>query len=81
MKYTFNIVMCQNSFSLFQTWHGAKHCYAVQFDSSFNELDVHSRSQDYGKGRTCAVILLIKLHEGTQIHDGWLYKGGDCGVL
>ena len=30
----------------------------LQFDSSLNDLDVHSRSQGYGKATTCAVIVL-----------------------
>ena len=30
----------------------------LQFDYSLNDFNIHSRSQVYGKGRTCAVILL-----------------------
>ena len=35
----------------------AKHDLTLQFDSSVNEVDIHSRSQDHGKAGTCAVIL------------------------
>ena len=44
-----------------------KHCLILQFDSSLNDLDVHSRSQVYGKCRTYAVILFVKLHEAAQM--------------
>ena len=43
---------------LFQTWSDAEHGWALQFDSSLNDLDVHSRSQGYGKARAYVVILL-----------------------
>ena len=35
----------------------------LQFDFGLNDLDVHSRSQGYGKARTCGV----RLHEATQM--------------
>ena len=49
MKYTFNIVMCQDICEPI--------CFK-QFDSCLNDLDVNSRAQGYGKSGTCAVILL-----------------------
>ena len=60
MKHTFDTVMYQDTCELinFQTWYGAKHYLTLQCDSSLNDLDVHSGSQGYDKGRTCAVIVL-----------------------
>ena len=60
MKYTFNIVMCQDTYKLI--------CFklsvirkatkqTLQFDSSLNDLDVQPRSQSYRKTITCAAIL------------------------
>ena len=43
---------------LFQTLCDAKHNQTVQCNSSLNDLDIHPRSQGYGKARSCAVILL-----------------------
>ena len=42
---------------LFQTRYDAKHYLTLQFDSRFNDIDVHWRPHGYGKDRTCAVIL------------------------
>ena len=43
---------------LSQTWYGARHDETLQFDSSVNDLDCHTRLQVYGKARTYAAILL-----------------------
>ena len=42
---------------LFQTWYDSEHDWTLQFDPGLNELDVPSRSQDYGKARSRTVIL------------------------
>ena len=56
----FNIVLCQDTCEVicFKLGLILKHDEALQFDSSLNYLDVHTRSQDYGKAGTCAVILM-----------------------
>ena len=43
---------------LIQTWHDARQDKSLQYDSSFNDLEIHSRSQGYGKAWTCSVSLL-----------------------
>ena len=45
-----------NQFS--QTWYDARHDWTLQFDTSLNDLVIHSRSQGHRKARTWAVILL-----------------------
>ena len=46
---------------LFQIWYDATHDYTLQFDSSLNDLDAHSKSQGYGKARACAGILIMMM--------------------
>ena len=61
LKYAFNIVMCQDTDigELICCKFGMMlHTAKLQFDSSFNDFDVHLRSQGYRKSRTCAVSLL-----------------------
>ena len=63
MKYTFSIIMFQETcdticFKLGMMLNISK----LQFDSSLNDFDVHSRSHSYGKGRT-----YVKLHVATQM--------------
>ena len=58
MKFVFKIVMCQDICEQMCFKLGMMLSTTEQFDSSLNDLDVHSRSQGYGKGRTCAVIHL-----------------------
>ena len=43
---------------VFQSSYDARHDLSPQFDSSLNDLDVHSRTQGHGKARSCAVSLL-----------------------
>ena len=33
---------------------------------SLNEHDVHSRSQGYGKARTCAIIVVVEWYSAIQ---------------
>ena len=44
-----------------------------------DDLDVQSKSQDHRKARSCAVILLFKLHEATQMFMMVDYVGGMTG--
>ena len=50
-----NIVLCQDS------WE------PICFKLGMNDLDVHSSLQGHKKADACAVILLNKLHEATQM--------------
>ena len=69
MKYILNIMNVSEHLwtDLFQTWYDVKHYNTVQLDSGLNDLAVHSRSQGYGKARTCAITLLFELPEPTQL--------------
>ena len=63
VKYTFDIVMCKDTcepicFKLGMMVNTSK----LYSDCILNDLDVHSRSQGYGKARTCAVIM-------SNVHD------------
>ena len=47
--------LCQIDFC--QTWCDDRYYKNVLFDTSFNDLGFHSRSQRNKKGRACAIIL------------------------
>ena len=55
----FNIIMCPDAcelicFKLDMMLNTTKE----RFDSSLNDPDIHLRSQGFGKGRTCGVVVL-----------------------
>ena len=58
MKYMFNIVMYREACEPICFQLGMMLNTTEQVDSNLNNLDVHSRSQDYENARTCAVIVL-----------------------
>ena len=59
MKYTFN--MCQDTCEPIYFKHGMKLDITI-----CTNLDVHSRSQRYGKARLCSHSV-VKLHEAAQM--------------
>ena len=60
IKYTINIypVLGHTWADLFRTWYYTRNDWTLQFNSSVNNFDVHSRSQGHENARTCAVIIL-----------------------
>ena len=58
MKYTFGTLTCLDLLPICFKLGMMLNTTNLGFDSSLNCVDVHSRSQGYGKGRICAVILL-----------------------
>ena len=54
VKYAFNFVFFSGDLciNLFQTWCDPERNYTIQFDSSLDDIDVHSRSQGHRKART-----------------------------
>ena len=67
----FNIGMHLDAYELifFQTWWNDRHLYAVQFDTSYDDPDLHSKSQGYRKAITSAItffLFFVKCHEETK---------------
>ena len=81
MKYTFNIFVCQDTSEPICFIHCMMLNTAKLFDSCLSDLDIHSRSQAYGRVKTFAVILLWSCMKHLNVHGDWLYKGDDCEVL
>ena len=54
---------------LFQTWYDARHNWALQFDSSLNELAVRSRSQDHWKAELVQSLCWKVAWSNSDVHD------------
>ena len=69
MKYTFTIVPCRGTCEPICFKLGMKMYTTLQFDSSLNDSDVHSRSQNYEKARKCAAQMYMMYIKGDKYEE------------
>ena len=55
-RYILTLALCFSDF--FETWFDDRHCYTLSFDTSWNDCDLHSRSQGCKQVRRPAIILV-----------------------
>ena len=53
--------------ALSQSWHNAEHYWTLQFDSSLNDLDVHSKNHRVRGKLELVQSFFLMLHEAAQM--------------